>query len=131
MKITGNLGDRAGLGALKQALALYALRQKILARNIANAEVPGYSPLAVKPPSAFTRLLEGREGVRVVTTDPRHLPGRSGGTGPRVVAEEGGEVEVDGEMASLAENQLAYRLAVRLLEGKYKQLHSAITGTVK
>jgi len=131
MKIHGNLGDRAGLGPLKRALQAYALRHRVSAANIANAEVPGYTPKRVRFEDALAASLEGRREVAVVRTHPRHLEGtKTSEPVPRVVTDsESQGVDLEKEMVAMVENQLAYRLAVRLLEMKYRQLHSAIRGT--
>lgn len=133
MRIHGSIGDRAGLGALKQALDAYALRHRAIAANIANAETPGYRPRRVEFESILRSARDGAPAVRGATTDPRHIP--LGAPAPADVepretidaASEG--VDVEREMVDMVKNQLAYRLAVRLLDMKYNQLHAAIRGS--
>lgn len=136
MNIRGTIGDRAGLGALKQALHAYALRHRVIAGNIANAETPGYQPRRVTFEEAARRAMGGSTGVEGAVTHSSHMPVGAGPLNPmhpEVVeqtpsGEETG-VDLQREMVDLVENQLSYRLAVRLLDMKYNQLQAAIRGT--
>ena len=135
MEIRGTLGDRAGLGALKNALEAYALRHRVISGNIANAEVAGYRPKRVAFEKYAEQAMANASNVQMARTDPGHLPPDSGTESiPSLVVDEPvrpGEdpgVDLEKEIVSMVKNQLSYRLAVRLLDMKYTQLHSAITG---
>jgi flagellar basal-body rod protein FlgB len=135
MEIQGTLGDRAGLGALKNALEAYALRHRVIAGNIANAEVAGYRPKQVEFEKYAEQAMANASQVHLARTDPGHLPpvDSEGSIPSRVVEEPAGPdqetgVDLEKEIVAMVENQLSYRLAVRLLDMKYNQLHSAITG---
>jgi flagellar basal-body rod protein FlgB len=134
MKIAGTLGDRAGAGALKQALHAYALRQRATASNIANAEVPGYRAQRVEFEDFMRRALGPVTPVEGARTHPGHLPLGAPPSGTARVVEEApadaaAGVDLEREMVDLVESQLAYRLAVRLLDMRYNQLHAAIRGS--
>ncbi len=142
MQVSGTLGDRAGLGPLKQALNAYALRHRAIASNIANAEVQGYQPRRVSFEDAARKAIGTEPGLAGYTTDPGHMQvgnGPSSPIEPRVVTEKPpspgtpgarqGGVDLEKEMVSLVENQLSYRMATRLLDMKYNTLHKAIRGT--
>ncbi len=136
MPVSGNIGNRAGLGGLKQALEVYALRHRVIASNIANAEVDGYEPRRVEFEEILQKQVRAVYSEATVATNERHYPVGQASSSKlgRVVAEapdpETGEarVDVEREMVSLVQNQLSYRMAVRLLDMKYNQLKSAITG---
>jgi flagellar basal-body rod protein FlgB len=135
MEIRGTLGDRAGLGPLKRALDAYALRHRVIAANIANAEVQGYNPKRVEFEKYAQRAIEKTMNVHMARTDPKHMSAEESldFIEPEVTQESvpGGEnpgVDVEKEIVGMVKNQLSYRLAVRLLDMKYSQLHSAITG---
>ena len=129
--------DRAHLESLKQALDVYARRQRVVSQNLANVQTPGYSAREYR----FEELLAGaRDRLPGVRTDPGHLP--VGGRTPdeieaRLVAQQRGfdngvnDVDVDHEMAELATNDLSYRLATRLLSMKYDLLRGAATGRLR
>jgi flagellar basal-body rod protein FlgB len=137
MQVKGTLGDRAGLAPLKHALHAYALRHRVIASNLANSEVEGYKPRRVVFEDIARKALGAVSGVAGYVTDPKHIPVGNGPESPitpRVETEppppgEDGGVDVEGEMVSLVENQLSYRLAVRLLDMKYNTLHKAIRGS--
>ena len=142
MLVKGTLGDRAGLAPLKQALHAYALRHRAIASNIANAEVPGYQPKRVTFEEVAKKALSTTSGVEGAVTHPRHIPVGGGPSNPLrpVVETEAAQpgpagqpaetgVDLEKEMVLLVENQLSYRLAVRLLDMKYNALHKAIRGS--
>ncbi len=141
MQIQGTLGDRAGLAPLKQALHAYALRHRTISSNIANAEVPGYTPKRVTFEAAARKALNTTSGVQGYITNSKHMPVGSGPATPLrpgIEAETpqpgtAGEtgVDLEQEMVLLVENQLSYRLAVRLLDMKYNSLHKAIRGSTR
>jgi flagellar basal-body rod protein FlgB len=80
-------------GVIKERLAWLGQRQQVLARNIANADTPGYVPHDLEPLRFQDMLHRSAVPVRVATTDPGHLGGsarpatdfveRSRGTWPK------------------------------------------------
>jgi flagellar basal-body rod protein FlgB len=149
MQVSGTLGNRAGLAPLKQALHAYALRHRVIASNIANAEVEGYQPRRVSFEETARRAMGTGTGVSGYITDPAHIPVGNGPANPiqaRIVTERpmatpetgdtttgtsetAGGVDLETEMVALVENQLSFRLATRLLDMKYNTLTKAIRGT--
>ncbi|MEN3027251.1 MAG: flagellar basal body protein, partial [Chlorobiota bacterium] len=63
---------RERLPLLNRALDAYALRQRVIAENIANATTPNYRPHRVR----FEELFQRHYGVsnRGIRTDDRHIP---------------------------------------------------------
>ena len=126
--------NNAHLDSLKKALDVYAKRHEVTVQNISNVETGGYRAQKV----TFEDLL-GSEGMKLrgYQTHPDHLP--IGSQDPADVQEriedagvdfDNGvnNVDIDGEMTSLATNDLSYRLATRLLSGRYNTLRGAIRG---
>ena len=126
--------SQSHLGDLKQALAVYARRHRVVADNVANVETDGYRAREFR----FEEYLAGAETrLQGARTNPAHLS-----LGRRDLAETQGEVhlmksdhdngvnnvDIDREMTDLATNDLSYRLATRLLSMKYTNLRSAIRG---
>ena len=126
--------NNAHMDMLKKALDVYAKRHEVTVQNVANVETGGYRAQRVK----FEEMLSG-EQMRLsgYTTHPDHMP-----IGARNAAETDEEVvdartdfdngvnnvDIDGEMTNLATNDLSYRLATRLLSGRYNTLRGAIRG---
>jgi flagellar basal-body rod protein FlgB len=122
------------LGDLKKALDVYAARHRVVADNIANVETQGYRARELR----FEEYLAGADlRLQGARTNPNHLHlGRreldsvEGRSAYSASEHDNGtnNVDIDQEMTDLATNDLAYRLATRLLSMKYQNLRSAIRG---
>lgn len=132
---------------LSGALDGLALRESLIASNLANIDTPGYVPRSVSFEGVLQEVLADgaarasggptfptRSGMR--RTDPRHLgPGRSSeASGPAVgpfagsIRNDGNQVDLESEMAALAEAQLRFAAVGRLMTGRLGMLRDAITG---
>jgi flagellar basal-body rod protein FlgB len=114
------------INLLSTMLGFRSERHKLIASNIANIDTPDYRPTEL----TFRNNLEealGKNKITLVRTDKRHFPPISdGSTGYRIVNSDG-KVELDTEMANLAENQLMYNLTVELLSRKFKGIKNVLT----
>ena len=127
-----------GTVALKKGLDAWAMRQRAHAQNIANAETPGYKRVVVDFESKLREALRGGEGS-IARTDPRHIPSteadienislqvRRESIDPNGNGING--VDIDREMAEMAETQLRFMAATELLKRRYEGLKSAIRGS--
>ncbi|MFN3782189.1 MAG: flagellar basal body rod protein FlgB, partial [Candidatus Kapaibacteriota bacterium] len=123
---------------MHKALDAYSLRMTTIAENISNANTVGYSPKRV----AFEELFEQN-----ISQMQNFFNTKGNGLGkvesnkifePLVVEEEIPEsqkyssgqshVNLDEEMALLAETQIRFRLVSRLIRRYFASLNSAITG---
>lgn len=114
---------------LQQSLDGLSMRQRATANNIANVDTPGYKATQVSFESqlaqAVDRQLTARSGVQMATTSPAHLS-----AGPQELAQvepvvsqfdtvsyrnDGNSVDIEREMALLAETQLRYSTLSRLV----------------
>lgn len=124
---------------MNAALDAYALRQKVIAKNVANINTPHYKPESVK----FEEFLRRDQlALKGSTTDTGHF--RIGaGSGDKAPEAEtyydsvpeaeifhSGEnhVNIDKEMVELAENQIRARFASQMIGKYFRGLGSAITG---
>ena len=125
--------------ALKKNLDAQAVRQRAHAQNIANAETPGYRRIAVDFEEYLQESVESRNSGSLARTDPRHLSGTSNSSLDDlkpVIREElpapdspgVNGVDIDLEMAEMAETQLRYLASIELLKRRYSGLKSAIKG---
>ncbi len=122
------------LDSLKKALDVYAKRHEVTVQNISNVETTGYRAQKVN----FEDMLSGENmRLRGYQTQPDHM--RIGNDDPTHVQERVEDantdfdnginnVDIDNEMTTLATNDLSYRLATRLLSGRYNTLRGAIRG---
>lgn len=127
--------DRIKMEALNQRLT----RSQVINANIANAETPGFRALGYDFESQLQEI-DGDDGsLPMKVTDARHMRsefvGGDGNLRPDVyvqpsesVGNDGNTVDVDKEMASLAENQIMYRATVELINKKIGVLKYAIHG---
>jgi flagellar basal-body rod protein FlgB len=117
-----------------------AMRQTVLAQNLANADTPGYRRLSVSFEGALATALATDRGALAAArrgtpgdlgTRPRALDSvmpaisREGGT---VVRVDGSNVDPDNEMSELAANQLAYNTVTSLLNARFQQMRTVIAG---
>lgn len=126
--------NNAHVDMLKKALDVYARRHEVTVQNVANVETNGYRAQKVR----FEEMLSTEQmRMRGYATHPDHLPI---GTGSAADQEEEvvearndfdngvNDVDIDSEMTTLATNDLSYRLATRLLSGRYNTIRGAIRG---
>jgi len=124
--------------ALKNALDAQAMRQRAHTQNIANAETPGYQRVRVEFENILSEALDGG-GAKLAQSDPRHLtPSASDGVASaklRVSREpvdpESGNingVNIEEEMAEMAETQIRYLTSIELLKRRYEGMKTAIRG---
>ncbi|NLI13208.1 MAG: flagellar basal body rod protein FlgB [Peptococcaceae bacterium] len=124
------------LVSLKKGLDAAALRQRVIANNIANVNTPGFKKSAVEFESLLKAAL-GRDTVKLVTTGPKHF-----GAAPRLaelrpevrvneatsMREDGNNVDMDEEMTNMAINSIKYQAETRELSDRYSLLSYVITG---
>jgi flagellar basal-body rod protein FlgB len=123
---------------LERALDLRAERHTRIASNIANAEIPRYQATDIEFEGALKEAMSTDNSPAVTRTHPRHLPARlqdrmtispnlvyrkSAGVGNDL-----NSVDVDTEMAQLAQNNLLYNATAQLLAKKFTSIRLAIDG---
>jgi flagellar basal-body rod protein FlgB len=117
---------------IRRMLELGAARQRAAAKNLANLETEGYRPRRIE----FADHLDQAAGhVELTGTAPGHIAdGLSGPDGPGYieVVEDGPaeskDVELERVVADLADAEIAYSTAARLMAKRVATLRTAITG---
>jgi flagellar basal-body rod protein FlgB len=109
----------SSIKTLETMLDVSAYRQRILTSNIANADTPGYRAKDIDFQGELDRALAagGKVGSITIHEPMTTLPNRDGNT-----------VNIDVEMAKIAENSLTYNAATQLLTMKLRMLKSIING---
>jgi flagellar basal-body rod protein FlgB len=124
---------------LQQSLTGLSMRQRATANNIANVDTPGYKAQQVsfegQLARAVDRQLTTQAGLNMVSTNPAHLS-----AGPQQLANvqpvvskldgmsyrnDGNSVDIEREMALLAETQLRYATLSSLM-GRRLAMHRSI-----
>jgi len=129
MSVKGTF-ETTGLSNLERVLDLAAMRQRVYAKNIANANVPTYQRQEVP----FAEELGRSTRLRLAATQAGHAHSAPGGQVPYQIAtvSEDGEaknVDLDTEMVAVAENQLRFNLAARLAAMQIAGLRASIKGS--
>lgn len=122
-----------------RALDLRSRRHELILSNIANADTPGYKAFDLMVEEAMEKQDTSQHGVRLVRTDPRHLPvghDNLNEVRPQMVQAssqatlrgDGNTVDMEREMTHLASNQLLYRASAQIVAKKFQALRNVIHG---
>ena len=136
--MAGHLFGRTIL-SLAKALDAYALRQRVIADNIANVATPGFRGKEVTFEDQLRSALHKGGELRGTIPHARHIP--IGGkpleqVRPQIKVADNtysdasgvNDVDVDKEMAGLAKNQLLYMFTAHLLGRKFSGIRASIRG---
>jgi flagellar basal-body rod protein FlgB len=118
------------MGLVQRTLDIRGARHQVLSGNIANVETPDYAAKDLPFQKVLESSLEGSGLLALKRTHQQHLP---------VYAEEGTDfsrdiemasapgVDVDQQMANLAENNLKFQAGVQALIKKFEGLRVSVT----
>lgn len=126
--------DRIGVPNARKFLDLAAYRHKLISGNIANSATPGYRTRDIDFKSEFARMTAKTNHIDGFVSDANHIPlGSHPGKEPKVDQQRvtGGDlnsVDIDREISNLAQNELLFTTAARLLQRKFDGLRTAIKG---
>jgi flagellar basal-body rod protein FlgB len=131
------LFERTVTPDLEKSMDVYSLRQKVLSNNIANAMTPGYRAQKVTFEDEYKKMLDSNK-VYGRRTDDQHIPVGAksfNNINPQVAYKEDpmndtglNNVDIDKEMAEMAENSLRYDMSTKLINKRYMNLKNAIRG---
>ena len=115
---------------------LSTLRHKLIASNIANVNTPGYREKQIDFDGELKKAIT-KPAIKSVLTDPRHIPlGNTPGGPPKIHELKKSEnstgvnsVDIDTEMADMAQNQIVFDYTADMLARQFKGLRTAIRGT--
>ena len=122
---------------VSKSLDFRAQRNALLGGNVANVETPGYKSKDLVFEEALGDAMRARQPGPLQVTDPRHMDGRQKIPLERVTPEvittaspesslDGNTVDLETEMAKLAENQLAYNALSQMIVHKLQLLKTSI-----
>ena len=123
------------LPLMNKALDTYSLRMTTAAKNISNANTVGYKPNKVE----FEKLFQDQMAITGTKTNEKHIsmgynPNPSGELMNRkipiseaVISGEN-DINIDKEMAEVAQNQVRFQFVSQSMSKYFKQLNAAITG---
>ncbi|WP_077617810.1 flagellar basal body rod protein FlgB [Bacillus sinesaloumensis] len=120
--------------SLEKALDYSTLRQKVISNNIANVDTPNFKAQDVSFKNLLSNEIESQMSAN--RTHEKHLQftasNRSNGSlmtkADTAYNHNGNNVDVDKEMALLAENQIYYNAVTQRISGKFNTLKTVIKG---
>ncbi len=127
---------------LERSLDLRSRKHSAIVSNVANIDTPNYKAFDVMVEDELKKLDPSTgvgKGVRMETTrsghmEPQRNPVRLTTTRPDdgsdsyVKRHDGNTVDLDNEMAAMAENSLMYSLSAQIVAKKFQALRNVIEG---
>ena len=129
--------SRMALDVVDASMRLLEKRQEYIASNIANVDTPGYKAKRFSFEKQLQSVVYGGGELPLMVTHPAHIevPAGSVDEVKGVVTErmypvrnDGNSVDIDEEMALLAQTQLKYNALAQSLSQQLARLKYAITG---
>ncbi len=117
------------LNGINEKMAYLNQRQKVLAKNISNADTPGYRPQDIKTPDFASTMgkatgTNGMSGLSLTVTQPGHINGLGQGTNGsgKAVAERktyevsptGNAVDLEEQMMKSSKTNMDYQMMTNL-----------------
>ncbi|WP_216827992.1 flagellar basal body rod protein FlgB [Alkalihalobacterium elongatum] len=130
-----NLFSSPTFSTLERALDGSALRQKAISQNIANVDTPNYKSKKVNFQHTLDQAIRTKS-FDVNKTDHRHVSFSTGEQREAFVTRLNNtmynhnlnNVDIDKEMAALAQNQIYYNALIDRLNGRFNSLQTVIKG---
>ena len=127
------------LNVLEKSLDASSLRQKVISNNVSNVDTPNFKRSDVDFDAVLRAELSGQQGVLPLKLSSiKHLSGVENSAELGVVTDQstslrndGNNVDIDREMANVAENGLYYQSMTRAISTQLEQLRMVIRGGVK
>ena len=108
--------DSVSFVALNSALDGLALRQRVIANNIANIQTPNYHATRVSFEETLSSAVRGGDGAVVATQQSSLEPTRL----------DGNNVNLDTETLLNVDTNLRYQLATQAMDGQFSSLRTAM-----
>lgn len=115
---------------LVTAMKVAAANQKYIANNIANVDTPNYSPVELDFQAALRSAIEGRGSLSLRRTHPQHFEKTAQGPEFERLAflskNDYNKVDLDDQMAKLAENTGRYNVYGSLLVKQFEEVKNML-----
>lgn len=131
-KLANFLFQATGVNRYRQFLDLTSLRHKLISSNVANVSTPGYQAQDIDFKLELAKSVQKTNNLVGMTTHSRHIPlGQHPERIPKIerTRVDGGNlnsVDIDLEIPKMAQNELEFTIAARLLQKKFEGLRKAI-----
>jgi flagellar basal-body rod protein FlgB len=138
MKISANHLQSHSDAVLENSLGHRLAKQNTIASNLVNANTPGFRALGYSFENQLQAAVGNDGGMPMKSSNSKHM--KAGGLAaedvkPDVfvkptesIGNDGNTVDVDAEMAELAETQIMYKATVELLNRRFAMMKYGING---
>lgn len=130
--------DNSTIGTLSSALDFGSARLEAISNNLSNVNTPGYK----RKDASFQAMLDAADGgdsaqLALTTDDPRQISLSNAGQRPQpeivtastgTMQPDGNNVDIDAESARLAEAQIYYAGATKMIGIQFTNLKYVIGG---
>lgn len=123
------------LQALQRALSGLSARQQVISNNVANVETPRYTALEVRFEDFLRAAMRPPSGPLLLVSHTAHLqdvPPSVASVRPQVLLStaparnDGNNVELEREMAALAETQISFQAVGQMLNSRLQTIRAAL-----
>ena len=108
---------------LGKMMDVSALRHRVLANNLANADTPRFTRQDVKFKDLLANAMETGDAAKIAKVQPEVVQDTVSGYRPG-----GNNVSIQREMGEITENSLIYQFSGSAISRKYATLKKAISG---
>lgn len=133
-----NIFQNPAMNILKSSLSATSLRHKTISNNIANINTPNYKRQLVKFEEELAEALNRPDSIPLSRTNSLHIPVKIADNfkiEPKIEIEntttlrtDGNNVDIDLELAMLAENTVKFNVLSQTISKKFSILRSVIQG---
>ncbi len=123
------------LGVNEKALNMQAYRARILGANLANSDTPGYKARDIDFKSVLSNAETASRVQPLTVTNKMHIEPEGDIFGAELLYRQplqpsldGNTVEPQVEMAEFTENAMRYLTSLRIVNGRFRKMLSAIRG---
>ena len=122
--------------AMKKSLDLMSTRQSVISSNIGNLDTPGFKASEIDFQGQLREALGAKGQLNLQATNEKHFGPKTSNIGSMTAdpfeeldaaKSNGNNVDVDKEMAKMAENQIMYNATVQLMMKRGGTVRAAIT----
>ena len=124
--------------AMSKSLDLMSTRQSLISSNIGNLDTPGFKASEIDFQGQLREALGSKGQLKLQATNDKHFGPKTSNIGSLTAdpfeeedaaKSNGNNVDVDKEMAKMAENQIFYNAVIQLMMKRGSTVRASITET--
>ena len=124
--------------AMSKSLDLMSTRQSLISSNIGNLDTPGFKASEIDFQGQLREALGSKGQLKLQATNEKHFGPKTSNIGSLAAdpfeeedaaKSNGNNVDVDKEMAKMAENQIFYNAVIQLMMKRGSTVRASITET--